>query len=445
MSQTLARAVEAGGLAAALLLPLWFNPYAHAPFEPAKIALFRTITAAMALAWLGWRLLAWRERRLVPAIDAGPIPASRAPGRWLVRMAVAYAGAVLLATATSMDPRLSLWGKSDNPRGALTLVAGVIFFLLLVDVLRQPAQVTRLVKAVILASVPVIVYGLAQGIGLDPLQWITDSVSPVHATLGRSNFLGAYLAMVAPWTLAFVVANEEPALRRRFAIILALQGACLALTLARGAWIGGTVGCVGFLTVLAIGWRERRLWLAAGIALAAGCGVLAAMTFVALPGGRAQAQSAGLPYPQLRAESTLRRGIIWQHALTLAPARWLLGYGPATFERIFSERYPPGTLYQGADAVVDDPHNLLIERQLATGLVGLIAYGGIVGAFYTATLDVWRRRRGRWTEALVAAAAASIAAYLVQALFNPDVVVLTVLFWLALATMVALARMEAPV
>lgn len=444
MSQSLARAVEAGGLAAALLLPLWFNPYARFSFEPAKIALFWAITAFMALAWLGWRLLDRRERRLRPAIATDPMPSNRAPGRWLVWIAVAYAGVVLLATATSIDPRLSLWGRRDSSRGALTILAGVIFFVLLVDVLRRPAQVTRLVRLLILASVPAIVYGFAQALGLDPLPWITDSVSPVHATLGRSNFLGAYLAMVAPWTLAFAVAGEEPAVRRRFMVIFVLQSSCLALTLARGAWIGLIAGCVGFLAILALGWREPRLGLYAGIALIAGCVVLAAMTFVRLPDGREPAQAAGMSYPQLRAESTLRRGIIWQHALSLAPARWLLGYGPATFERVFSERYPPGTLYQGKDAVVDDPHNLLIERQLATGLVGLLAYGGIVAAFYATGLDVWRHRRGRWTEALAAAAAASIAAYLVQALFNPDVVVLTVLFWLALAIMVALARVEVP-
>ena len=362
MSQSLARVVEAGGLAAALLLPLWFNPYAHLPFEPAKIALFWAIAAAMALAWLGWRLLGLREHPLRPASDASLISASRVPGRWLCWMAVAYAGVVLVATAASINPLLSLWGERENPRGAFTILLGVIFFLLLVDVLRRPAQVTRLVRVLILASVPVIVYGFAQALGLDPLPWITNSVSPVHATLGRSNFLGAYLAMVAPWTLAFAVAGEEPAVRRRFMVIFALQSVCLALTLARGAWIGLTAGCVGFLTILALGWREPRLGLYAGIALIAGCAVLAAMTFVRLPGGREQAQAAGMSYPQLRAELTLRRGIIWQHALTLAPARWLLGYGPATFERVFSERYPPGTLYQGKDAVVDDPHNLLIER-----------------------------------------------------------------------------------
>ena len=495
MRSALAAVVETGGLAAALLLPLWFNPYARVPFEPVKIALSWGIVAVMTLAWLGWRLPVLRR---LPHSEAN----SSTGRRLLFWTTLAYAGVVLFATALSVNPMLSLLGTPDNPRGTVTILAGVLFCWLLADVLRRPTQINRLVQVLILASVPVMVYGYAQALGLDPLPWITDSVSPVHATLGRSNFLGAYLAMVAPWTLALVLlgsrygkdaystngvpggpcsvrsrygddASWEPSLpstseeRRdpadgaafgssRFLIVLTLQVVCLALTLARGAWLGLTVGCVVFLALLALRWRERRLWQAAGLALVVGCSVLAAMTFVRLPAGNEQATAAGMSYPELRTESALRRSVIWQHALALIPARWPLGYGPATFQQVFSARYPPGTLYQGADAVVDDPHNLLLERLLATGMLGLAAYGGVVAAFVKLGLGLWRRSEGLATvqtptrpavrassaqrrhDALTAAALASVAAYLTQALFNPDVVVLSMLFWLALAIMVAL-------
>ena len=38
-----------GGLLAAFLLPLWFNPWATAAFEPAKITLFLLSTLVMGL------------------------------------------------------------------------------------------------------------------------------------------------------------------------------------------------------------------------------------------------------------------------------------------------------------------------------------------------------------------------------------------------------------
>lgn len=487
MRAALAAVVQGGGLAAALLLPLWFNPYARVPFEPAKIALFWVITVVMALAWLGQQVIGFVGRRSIAVGDPWQI-GRRIP--LLVCTVVTYAGVVLLATAISVDSRLSLWGTPDNPAGAVTLLAGVLFFLLLANVLRWPAQINRLVHMLILASVPIMVYGFAQALGLDPLPWITDSVSPVHATLGRSNFLGAYLAMVAPWTLALAVLGSPHGEDRassvtdgfydaaddssasgystsgfaagpsRFWIILILQVVCLALTLARGAWMGLTVGCVSLLVLLAIRWRKRRLWLAAGLTLIIGCSVLAAMMYVRLPTGNKQAAAAGMSYSELRTESVLRRSVIWQHALALAPPRWPLGYGPATFQQVFSARYPPGTLYQGTDAVVDDPHNLLLERLLATGVIGLIAYGAVVVAFSKTGLDLWQRARGpdtpqpfarpttstsgrqRWSETMAAAALASVAAYLTQALFNPDVVVLSMLFWLALAVMLAVARVD---
>lgn len=440
-----AAVARGGGLAAVLLLPLWFNPYARAPFEPAKAALFCLLTAAMAIAWLGGRLQGQRERAAPRAIR---------PGLLLAYAAAAYAGAVLLATAASVDPRLSLRGTDDKPLAAVTLAAGVIFFLALADGLRRPDQVLRLVKGLNVASVPVTIYGVAQALGLDPLPWISDSVSPVHATLGRSNYLGAYLAMVAPWTLALVLLSSrygagapstDGKTAWRLGIVLLLQVTCLALTLARGAWLGLIVGCAGLLALLASRWRERRLWLAAGLVLAVGAAALAALTFLRLPAGEERAAAAGLTYPALRAESAWRRSVIWQHALALAPQRWLLGYGPATFEQVFSARYPPGALYQGADAVVADPHNWLLDRLLATGVIGLAAYAGVLAAFYRTGLALWRRPASRCGDVLAAAAAASVAAYLTQALFSPDVVVLGALFWLALAIVVALARMDPPI
>ncbi len=455
MRVILTAGVWGGGLAAALLLPLCFNPYARVPFEPAKVALFWAITAGMALAWLGSKALGWRERPVTAAVTT-PVPRPSL----LIWAALAYAAVVLLATVASVDRRLSLWGTPDNPHGAVTFLAGVLFFLLLASTLRRPKDVIRLVQVLILASVPVTLYGFVQALGLDPLPWISDSVSPVHATLGRSNFLGAYLAMVAPWTLAMLVLGSrsgadayptgetgewptgQVAGARRFGLILFLQVACLALTLARGAWLGLTVGCVSLLVLLAIRWRERRFWLAATLALAIGGVVFAALTFVRLPAGGQQATAAGMSYPELRVESAWRRSVIWQHALALAPQRWPLGYGPATFQQVFASHYPAGTLYQGADAVVDDPHNLLLERLLATGLLGLAAYAGVVAAFYGTGLALLRRSFNRRHDALLAAALASVAAYLTQAQFNPDVIVLSMLFWLALAVMVALARAQ---
>jgi hypothetical protein len=41
------------------------------------------------------------------------------------------------------------------------------------------------------------------------VEWITDSVSPALSTVGQSNFLGAYLAIVAPFILFAMLAAEE--------------------------------------------------------------------------------------------------------------------------------------------------------------------------------------------------------------------------------------------
>jgi len=123
------------------------------------------------------------------------------------------------------------------------------------------------------------------------------------------------------------------------------------------------------------------------------------------------------------------------------PRRWLLGYGPDTF----AEVYPSGESARSsqgreADATVDDPHNLILNHLTAAGVLGLLAFSYVVASFYKSVLGAFGRGANRQTEATLAAVAASATAYLIQAQFNPDVIVLSALFWLCLAIGVALSR-----
>ena len=116
-----------------------------------------------------------------------------------------------------------------------------------------------LVRGALAEPLSIALYGVAQHLGLDPINWITDSVSPVLSTMGRSNFLGAYLAMVLPFSLSRILRPVDGTQRLRYAIILLLQMSCLLLTQARAAWLGFTVGCLLFLALLARRWRSWPL------------------------------------------------------------------------------------------------------------------------------------------------------------------------------------------
>jgi len=432
---------EAGGLIVALLLPLWFNPWQQPAFEPAKILLFRSIVAIMATAALTSWMIERRSR-----YPNGTMVAPRF-ARWRARNplfwpALAFVAAHLLATVVAVKPTLSLWGRPDNPQGLLTTLCTVAFFLLLTAGLGTQAQFERMVTALILGSVPVVVYGLSQFVGLDPLPWITDSVSPVLSTMGRSNFLGAYLAMVIPFTLLRIADERAGRRRARYGIVLALQVLCLWLTLARAAWLGFLAGALLFLGLLAQRRRSRTLWGLAVVVMIFGVSLYAAMNVTALPRwGRPTTEThsgSGMLFADLRAASVNARLTIWMTTLGLVRERWLLGYGPEQFPAVFAAHYPPElTRFEGPQVVVDDPHNLFLDQLMAAGVVGLAALLGVLIGFYRVALAAWRRCRDWHGENALAALMAAATAFVVQAQFNPDVIVLSALFWLVLALGVA--------
>ena len=69
-------------------------------------------------------------------------------------------------------------------------MCSILIFILLVSAIQEKKQIDRLVTSLILGSVPVAIYGWIQFLGYDPLDWVSGSISHVHATLGYSLFLG---------------------------------------------------------------------------------------------------------------------------------------------------------------------------------------------------------------------------------------------------------------
>ena len=425
------RVVEMGGLLVVILVPLVFNPLDANAFEPLKAALFQTITLLMALAVLCSQMA--RGRAAAPSPFAGPL--RHDPWHWC------YAAAILLATVFSVDVRRSLWTARPTADGALTLLSGVSFCWLLSRALTTRRQTQRLALALVIGSVPVTIYGLLQATGLDPLVWISDSVSPVLSTVGRSNYLAAYLVMVMPFTLALWRGGADGQPARRFGLLLALQFACLLLTLARAAWLGLLIAglTVGLALaqqrgVFALEFRRRGLWLMGGLAAClAGVGLLYAMSASALVQPSAYGMRPAV-YAQLRADSAAARLVFWRVSLRLLDGRWLLGYGPGTFGSLVTAVQPAELTDAGpAASLLDDPHNLLLDRLLQTGVVGLLAYLALLLTTARRWLLAWRGSADRQALFILAAVLAALTAFLVQAQATPNVVTTDALFWVMMA------------
>ncbi len=460
--------IEAGWLAAASLVPLFFNVYSARIFEPDKLTLLRTVVLLMVLAGVVWLLELQRPVRL-PSVRANPLVG-----------AVALFGIVyVVTTITSLNPEVSFWGSYQRLQGTFVNLCYLALFFFTAALVRRRDQVDRLVTVMVLTSLPVGLYGLLQYAGglpgspiRDPLPWGSDVTQRVTSTMGNPIFLGAWLIMVVPLTLARLVPATVGFLREAngpgpfpwaawarvtgYGLVLTVQLLVILFTQSRGPWLGLLAGLFlfGVLTSLRLG--HRRL-----AAVTAGLG-LALAAFIAglnVPGSPLEPLKAQNRYLErlgsiAEADSgTVRvRLLIWfgdgvgRGALGLVtenPWRLLVGHGPETMYFAYGPYYPPDLAhYEARNASPDRSHNDLLDYLVTMGVLGLGTYLLVLGVFYWQAGRLLAGLKEFPAQLLVVALISGVTAHLVETLTGIAIAATRTYFWLFLGLTAALTAFK---
>ena len=195
------RFIEAGWLVALGLVQLYVSGASNQGYAVAKAYFLRVVVPLMVVAWA---VKLWEER------EDGGVRRHLLffASFWKTPLALPVAGyvvVVLLTALTSVAPRMSFYGSFERLQGAYTTLAYAAFFCLVAAHLKRREQFDRLIAVLILSSIPVCLYALAQQSGMDPARYAGSRDTLMWAarsTMGHHLFLGAYLIMVMPWTLA---------------------------------------------------------------------------------------------------------------------------------------------------------------------------------------------------------------------------------------------------
>ncbi len=355
------RLLEGGWLAIAVLVPLVINPWGQSIFALPKAAVLCTLVFGMVGVWVSARLLDRQPTDQGLRLSTMTLPVA------------AVLTVIVAATALAQAPLLSLWGSHGRAQGALTLVSLPILLLLVATRLPGTAGAMRLFWVASATTLPLAAYAGLQLFGPDPLGLVTDSRSPVFATLGRSNFLGAYLAMLVPLTLSLRLLAQRPLVKALATTLAVLAGAVLIATQTRAGILAAGVALTCWAGLYfrrgILGLRRRTPALVAGWSLV-GLLVAAALGF---------AQAGG---------SGAARLAIWQGTQKLIAARPLLGYGPDALGLVFPRVYPPELVYyQGRGLDVDRAHNVILDWAVTLGVLGLFAGAAVL---YVVVRSGWR-------------------------------------------------------
>lgn len=250
-----------------------------------------------------------------------------------------------------------------------------------------------------------------------------EDITRATGTLYDSHALGTYLAMQIPFLLVFIYKGDQP-VRPRLAAAAAMAAAFAALvvTYSRSAWLGSVISTAITMAVL-LAWRERhvgRSLLAAGV-----LGLLAG-PFVA-PRLFARLFDAPTDLLLVRFEQFPVAWSIWQE-------NFLFGAGAGNY---MVKVYEHNTDFRLFEPV----HNVALYVGAEMGLLGVVAYYGLVAALFLRLASLARRRAEPWSR-LAVASGAGIASYIFDGMSNPIFREPTIYmwFWVLAGLTVAMTR-----
>lgn len=397
-------------LAAIIVVPLFFNPRTERIFEPDKIAWIICLAVGAALA-------AWA--RFCATYDGGlpRLPAGAA--RPLIVAALALGAVLLVSTASSIAPVVSLWGSYRRAQGLFATLALIAIFGATAHAARRADARTRILDMICISAMPVALYAVLQRFGIDTIPWSQyGDLADVRAfgPLGNAIFLGAYLAMVVPIALGRAFdggggggiggvdgrpgrgagagraarggrAAKGQALARETSwstahlVMAGIAVAGLLASQSRGPVIGLAAGlAAGALFVAADAGRRR---LAFG-ALAGGAGMVGLLIILGRAGVPGLTRFGTLL--SVASRTAQERLLAWDAlagAAAADPMRALFGHGPETLTFILPPYADVELARLTPTQLFDRAHNVLWEWWVAAGVVGVVAYLALyVAAFH---------------------------------------------------------------
>lgn len=381
-------------------------------FLPLSLGLSTAALVVAALAWLAKMHLLQRFR-----LATAPFNAS----------VLALAAVAALSILVSPDREFSFYNYY-NLFGRYLLV-----YFLVVNNVHTPAQVRRLVQALLLSGTLVAAYGLVQYVhgAVDPAQmaWIDGEQFPdlkfrIYGTMENPNLLAGFL--VAAISL---VAGEGLTCkrgRRRWLLwgTVLIMGSALVLTYSRSAWLSVLVVVLLFGVI----YNRRLLWL-----------------FLLLPavvvGAHDTVAERLLSILNPTDTSCTLRLALWESTWAMILDHPWLGIGWGAYWLV----YPAYDFFIGDNSVkIVHAHNMYLNIAAEIGIPGLLLFLWIMAGHIIYAWRLWHRLPPGWRRGLVlglmgALVSLAVSGFADYIMFNIQV---AMLFWLLNALVVAGANVR---
>ena len=310
---------------------------------------------------------------------------------------ILFASVLVLSALTSFAVKSSVMA-------VLVYLVFILGYFLLTNTVKTKKQLYGILSMVLLAGLFVAGYGIYQHIFgfAEGSTWIdqdmfSDIQTRVVSTFENPNVLGEYLLLLLPVGLAFIWAAPKTGNRLIHLVIAGALAACMIYTYSRGCWIGLLVAFFLFFAF----YDRRFIWV--GVVLLLLSPMFLPQTVIE------RFASVG----DTTDTSTSYRVYIWMGTLAMLKDYWLCGIGVGT--DAFNMIYP---YYSYSSIVAPHSHNLYLQIIAENGILGILAFLGIVVVFYKTVISSILQTKDRLVNGFVIGLAAGLFGYLAQGMFD---------------------------
>jgi len=339
-------------------LALIFVEGLYFPFVVTRTVFFRLLMQICLSLYL--LLLALNFKKYRPRFNVG------------IALVIVFFLVHLAAAVFGYDFYKSFWSDFERMEGAVSLIYLAIYLFLLQIFLRERKDWFFYVRLILISSVLVSLYGLAQKFNILPV--FESGIGRVTSTIGNAAFLAGYLLIAIGLGIYYYFNEARKNYKYLFLAATGLNLIVLLLTSTRGAILGLAAGVLVFLilNVIFLSGKVRRNSLVILLAVA--------IAFSAFYLFRSNFAGSKIEFINRMATISLSDGsvnnrlVVWRMALRDFKFHPMLGIGMENFEVIYNKYYTPDI----SENWFDRTHNIYLDQLMAGGVIGLAAYLAIL-------------------------------------------------------------------
>jgi len=367
------------GLIGICFIPLLVRSNFYFPFIVPKTIAFRVIIEILFILFLGLAVL---KKEYRPKINL------------VLILFFLYLVTIFLSSALAGTFELSFWSNNERSEGLLLMVHLFIFLLILSNFLHKIKDWIILFEFSFLSSLLVSFIALGQHLNWS---WLLESSGGARlaSTLGNAGYVAGYLIFNIFFGLILFFFKESKYLswfKSYYVLGILLQVFVVFNTLTRGGIIA-----LGFSVFALICYfifyhsRSNKLIRNSGIAILILIAIFSGLLFLNKEASWVKENNVleRLTSISPKAVTAQNRLMTWNSAYQGFKEKPILGYGYENFYQVF-DKYFNAKIYRHAGSVVwfDRAHNMVFDRLITGGLIGLLLYLSIL---FFPLIYLWKR------------------------------------------------------